>query len=859
VAGIAFTLVAVGLPAVSASASPRPARGFDIPSSATVRPLGEIADGTCPQGFLPYACKPDSPGWPYPGITFPMTEPGMGIPLGGIGAGSFMINQSGMFGPWFFGGSQDKAWESRALPQAAFHVREQVGNQPAQVRTLATEGSHAVDYTGAPLPTRSWEDPLPAWNTLSKGDADYSALYPFGWMNYKTFTTDVSMRFYSPIVANDEKQSSLPVANFDIRIANTTNQTTKVSTMFTMPNVAAHVGTQPATVREGLSSRYREDKANGIQAVTLSANSPNNTPDATKSEWTIAAKVAKGQSFSYTTSWNAAGDGSDVYKSFSASGALSDKPLDSSASAGAIDVSATLKPGEVTVIPFTLTWDFPQVSFDDNQTVWMRHYTNFYGARETKTNDYIAGSYPFNQSYAIARDALTTRDQTLARVLKWWQPIVDSKALPDAVKTGALNQLANVTFHTSLWEGGLASNTMPVVTGGQRIGSQVPGTHSYVGLDANSGGLSTLGQGGEIGIYSYIVYSQLFPFIERDRMENKAEAILASTTHGDPWDFGVNENDGDNPFIHWNQGTDSGPGLSWFLDRPAENVFRMYDYAQRNNDKKFLKSVYPAMKKTFAYLQKTIPADHALPEVPSANHPSPNLLSPQAMSNAYNGIPSNRFDSYVSSLYIVATEAMISAGKQVGEDRSVIAKLSSDLTRAKADFEKLFWVQDAGYYRYTVPEPGDTTPGNAMIATFLAQYLAERAQLPDVVDPAHYKRHLQTVAGFASGVTDPQGRPVGSNLLVASAGSSGSIWPQANYAFAANLISAGKRFGDRSLVASGVGFASGVAGQLWEVPEHGYEFNTPISYEATDTGSFLYPGWEGNLAAWQVVDVLTRR
>ncbi|MFJ4166926.1 GH116 family glycosyl-hydrolase [Microbacterium sp. NPDC089698] len=782
----------------------------------------------------------------------------MGIPLGGIGAGSFMINQSGTFGPWFFGGSQDKAWESRALPQAAFHVREQVGGQQAEVRTLATEGSHAIDYKNDILPTRSWEDPLPAWNILSKGDADYSALYPFGWMSYKPFKTDISMRFYSPIVANDEKQSSLPVANFDVRIANNTGKTAKVSTMLTMPNVAAHVGTEPATVREGLSSQYREDKAKGIKAVTLSADSPGNTPDAKKSEWTIAAKVSKGQTFSYTTSWNAAGDGSDVYRAFSANGNLSNAPLDSSSSAGAIDVSATLSPGEVAVIPFTLTWDFPQVSFDNNQTVWMRHYTNFYGARESATNDYIEGSYPFNQSFAIARDALSKREQTLAKVLKWWQPIVESTALPDAVKKGALNQLANVTFHTSLWEGGLVSNSMPVVTGASRIGSQIPGTHSYIGLDANSGGLSTLGQGGEIGIYSYIVYSELFPFIERDRMENKAEAILASTTHGDPWDFSVNENDGDNPFVHWNQGTDSGPGLSWFLDRPAENIFRMYDYAQRNNDKKFLKFAYPAMKKAFTYLQKTIPSDYALPEVPSANHPSPDLLSPQAMSNAYNGVPSNRFDSYVSSLYILAVEAMISAGQQAGEDQSAITKFKSDLAAAKADFEKLFWLEDGGYYRYTLPEaPGGTD--NAMIATFLAQYLAERAQLPDVVNTGHYKRHLQTVHGFTAGLKDPQGRSIGANLLASSTTSSGSIWPQANYAFAANLASAGQRFDDKSLISEGVDLASAVAGQLWDVREHGYEFNTPISYEADDTGSFLYPGWEGNLAVWQLVDVLEWR
>lgn len=863
VLGLVAAISASALPALPADADndalkPKSEKGaFDIPSAATVRPLGQIAEGTCPTGWLPYECKEPSPGFPYP-ITFPMTVPGMGIPLGGIGAGSFMVNQSGTFGPWYFGGSQNNSWETRALPQAAFHVREQVGDEAPQVRTLATEGAHAVDYKGDALDARSWEDPLPAWNTLNAGEADYAALYPFGWMKYKPFKTDVSMRFYSPIVAKDEKRSSLPVAYFDVRIANDTGKTAKVSTMFTMPNAGGHEGRQPATVREGLSSQYRDDKAKKIKAVTMSADSEANTPDAQKSEWTIAAAVEKDDSFSYTTSWNASGDGSDVYAPFSASGSLGDKPLDSSASAGAIAVSATLKPGEVKTIPFVLTWDFPQVAFDNNSTVWMRHYTNFYGAKETANNDYVQGSYPFHQSYAIAKDALVDRDKNLRDVQKWWSPIVESKATPDGLKEAALNQLANVTFHTALWEGGLVSNTSPISGDGRRIGTAVPGTHNYLGLDSNSGGLSTLGQGGEIGIYSYNVYSDLFPFIERDRMRNKVEAIMANSTHGDPWDFSMTEFEGDNPFIAWKQGTDSGPGLSWFLDRPAINVFRMFDYADRQKDKDFLKFAYPAMKKTYAYLQKTIPADYALPEVPSANHPNPGLLSPQPMANAYNGTPSNRFDSYVSSLYILATEAMVAAGERMGEDRAVIADFRADLRAAKKDFERLFWVEKGGYYRYTLPEKeGD--PQDSMIATFLAQYLAERAELPDVVPLDKYASHLKKTNTFTTGSTDGQGRLLGAQLLGSATGATGSINPMANFSFAANLVSAGKRTRDQELVSEGLTAAGAVAAQLWDVREHGYEFNTPGSYETYDTGSYVYPSWEGNLSVWQLIDVLNRK
>ena len=851
----ASAVVGSGILAVPAAAVDQDS-AFDIPAAATVRSLGEISAGSCPPGFLPYACKEPNPNFPYP-ITFPLTVPGMGIPLGGIGAGSFMINQSGSFGPWYFGGSQNTAWETRALPQAAFHVREQVGSSAPTVRTLATEGAHQVDYKGDELDERSWEDPLSGWNELDKGDAEYAALYPFGWMSYEPFQTDVSMRFYSPIVAGEDRRTSLPVAYFDVQIANDTNEPADVSTMFTMPNVAAHAGTQPETVREGLTSSYSEDAATNIHAVTLSSDSDENTPDAYKSEWTLAAVVDDDESFSYTTSWNADGDGADVYAPFSADGNLGNEPLDDSSSAGAISVSASLAPGESKTIPFVLTWDFPQVAYNDNSTVWMRHYTNFYGAKTDAKNDYIEGSYPFHQSFAIARDALAEREKNLADVLEWWSPIVDDPHVPEGLKEAALNQIANVTFHTQLWEGGLVRNNEPVVTGGPRPGSAIPGTHNYLGVDSNSGGFSTQGQGGEVGIYSYSVYADLFPTIERDRMRAKAEQILADTTEGDPWDFGMAENEGDNPFISWRQGTDAGPGLSWFLDRPAINVFRMYDYAVRNDDDEFFKFVYPAMKKTFGYLQKTIPNDVALPEVPSANNPSPDLLSPFPMSNVYNGIPSNRFDSYVSSLYILATEAMVESSIKAGEPKKVVAGLRADLAAARADFDKLFWVKDGGYYRYTLPNVGVSGEGDALLATFIAQYLAERADLPDVVNQPRYRKHLRTVAGFADNLTSPSGEFVGGNLLVNAEGSSAGIQVQANYSFAANLISAGQRSKDQALIDQGLRFGGAVAKQLWDVKEHGYEFNTAGSYEASDPSAFgAYPSWEGNLAAWQIVDVL---
>src|SRR3954462_12694007 len=115
-----------------------PAAGFTVPEAAYVRGLGDI------------------PATTASGVS------GRGIPLGGIGAGSFMVNQAGTFGPWEFGNGMH---EERILPQAALHVREQLEGGAPTTRTLATAHPQLGKL-------------LSGFKTLSPGDGSYSALYP---------------------------------------------------------------------------------------------------------------------------------------------------------------------------------------------------------------------------------------------------------------------------------------------------------------------------------------------------------------------------------------------------------------------------------------------------------------------------------------------------------------------------------------------------------------------------------------------------------------------------------------------------------------------------------------------------------
>lgn len=821
---------------------------FDVPDAALVRPLGSIAEDL--------------------GTPFPVPHrgtPGLGIPLGGIGAGSFMVNQSGTFGPWSFGSQQGTSWEMRALPQAAFHIREQADGQPATVRTLATDGP---DKPGTTDPL--WQSPLPAWNKLQPGEGSYAALYPFGFLSYEPFRTDVSMRFFSPIEAGKDRRTSLPVAYFDVRLANHTRSARSISVMFTMPNAPAHVaGTHgdesvsmgPESVRTGFDSRY--EKRGAVNAVTMSADSSQNTPDSAKSEWTIAADVPKNSRFSYTTSWNANGDGSDVYEPFAASGELPDRPIDSSDSAGAISVSVKLRPGEVTTVPFALAWDFPTVAFDNNQTVWMRHYTNFYGAKETKTNDYIAGSYPFRQGFNIARDALLDHDAALAAVRKWWQPIATERSYSPLLRTAALNQLSELVWNNSFWEGGLVSNDV-IPTGfthagpGQHLNAGVEDSHLFGIQDTIAGGTSGMGETTSIQAYNYRAYFELFPNVFRDRLLASIESVTRAP-NGNAHDLYSAKR---NPYITFGNaqdapiqgGTDSrppNPGTSQWLDSPAKFMYQWYTYAKATNDRTFLRQAWPAMQSEITWLKGTIaPGNHLPSDGPWMSNPF-NIVTQGPGPALFN-----------SQLYLLALTIAIETGKQLKTDGRYVRELKADLAAAKAEFEATFWDPDKKFYRFATAGPWSDAQ---TIAAFYAQHLAETAGLPDLIDASRHSTELRLHhADFRR--YDAAGDLTGAPLLTRDggvAGPDGTVpfevdWVMVgdNFAAAADYVDSGQRFRSQELQGFGIELGEAVAQQIWLKQENGLAFAAPWAWYPDNAQKYIYPGYSQALAVWELLEAI---
>jgi len=848
------------------------AESFEIPSTALIRPLGIIDPGPC-SAKLSQVCEGATPTlFETLNGGYPMSLAGLGIPLGGIGAGSFMVNQSGTFGPWNFGGGVDERWEVRILSQAAFHIREQVGDRPPLVRTLAVPGPQIIGKDG-PVVARSWGGPLPAWHALRPGDGSYAALYPFGWINYKPFQTAVSLRFFSPIVAREDRRSSLPMAYFDMHIANHAANSTRISVMFTMPNASPHESRTPVTVRSGLTASAFSDDSHGIKGVTLSSDGIDNTPDAKASEWTIATRPPVGGNFSYATSWNAHGDGSDIYLPFESSGTLVNTALDQSYSAGAIAVTVELTPGQEVAIPFVLSWDFPQVAFADNKLIYMRRYTDFYGARETAANDYIEGSYPFHQSKAIAIDALTEHDHNLAAVESWWKPLATDKAYSPILRTAALNQLYSIVFNDSFWEGGLVSNALKPSLG-RRAGISVPGLHLFATVDSGAG--NNAGNSLDVNSYDYLSYNLFFPNLERDRLIAFSEALENAPNYTDT---AADIKSG--PFVIFKDLPACAAGKDNFIDIPSKFIARAYAYSYLNHDEVFLQRLYPAMLKAFHCLENEVPEGKHLPVAAEmgrledsqsdAVNKRPRVFNFQRdfkllkWPNTFDTIFTSGPDSYDSELYLLSLEVMIETGRRLGVNPSEIGALNRRLTDAKAEFENTFWDAKQGYYAYTVtPRAGQDS---VLLDTFFAQHIAARLQLPDLVNIQRYQHQLMGSYSAFMSWRDPEGHLIGAPNMLAGKGvkewpllgvlgavQEEGVWPGVNYFVASTYVAAGRRFGNESLINDGIEMASAVSTQIWVNNKNGYVFNAPMSWDRSDTTWYIYPAYERELAIWDLMD-----
>jgi uncharacterized protein (DUF608 family) len=872
--------------------------GHVSPEAAYVRTLGAVSDGYC-NVFGDQQCRTGIPTPHLREAGAGLAVPGLGLPLGGVGAGSFMLNQCGTFGPWNMGGQPTVAyWEQRTLPQAAFHVREQVsGTATATIKTLAVPHENIA-------PQRKLGTVLPAWNTLKPGDGTYSVLFPFAWMTYNGFHSKISTKIWSPIVSNEDERTSMPVAFFDVEVSNPTEKIIKLSVMLTFPNAPAFA---TGSTRTGFYSRYDVDAASGIGGVTLGSDSPENTQDTEKSEWTIAAHPSAGQTLSYCTSWNGSGDGSDIYGPFSAvgtDGKLPNGQIDQSASAGAVAISVTLEPGQTQRIRFALSWDFPQVYHDSNdgktRAVWMRRYTAFLGGKQTPANDYVQGSYPFKQGFNIARRELARYDASLAAVEEWWKPIAENREVPVWLRKASLNELYHVTFNGSFWESGLVSNSMPMsVAEGTfpRLGSTIPDTHIYFHTDGGGGGAET----NEVDMDSsgYLCFTKLFRSMELGQIRPLLQMVrqnpigigrviqqtfkstgpyITQTASFQRMPATMPPIPGSPPAGTKDLGELFEPsGGDSFRDCPHKLIYRTYALIKFYDDNDLLVYGYAPMLKALQYSQIFRPEGSHLPTDPPSNNP-PNTMD-QAVVNGH-GI--YNCGLYLLSLQILSTITSKAARLGVREATLQIqSMLDRELVAAKKEFERIFWNPQTGRYRFCdgTGGIGDRTgkiwnrfkpvaaPDSVWLESFAGQLVAMELGLPDLINLEHARLHLNNTLDQFIRFRDRKGRLMGGPIILKPDFSIfpsslktteiNEVIPGIAFLAAAAAVRIGRKVGDKGIVEKALQLGEGCAIRIYDDENSGLAFNSPESWFVDDETVTRFPAYTRTRSVWSLYDAVS--
>src|ERR1700728_1205862 len=238
-----------------------------------------------------------------------------GAPVGGFGSGTFSRTFRGDFTRWHM-----KAGVHKYAPVYAnqFAVFQQVeGEAHGVARALMTD--HPTDGT---LASWQWDYPV--------GAGEYAALYPKAWYDYRwnQFPAHLVLDQFSPLLPNNYRESSYPVAAYRWHAENTTSRPVTVSVLLSWTNMVGWFRTFTRDFQgapnQGNHNRFSSEQiATGtMKGIVFERNRAGGALREADGQFAIAALNAPGVEVSYLTSFAADGDGKAVWASFARDGRL---------------------------------------------------------------------------------------------------------------------------------------------------------------------------------------------------------------------------------------------------------------------------------------------------------------------------------------------------------------------------------------------------------------------------------------------------------------------------------------------------------------------------------------------------------
>jgi len=771
--------------------------GDTIPKAAWKRGIGQPLENA---------------GGVKPALVHGMIDDGywQGAPVGGFGAGTFSRTYRGDFSRWHVKSGVHK-YQTVWSNQFAMFQQQEGGEATAQVLT-------AAHPEGGQLSSWKWDYPVSA--------GDYYSLYPKSWYDYRweKFPAHVTLEQFSPVLPDNYRESSYPVAVYRWHAENPTDKPVTVSVLLSWTNMLGWFRDfgpdMKGALDQGNHNRFVDEAGpNGhVKGIIFDRLHPGGVKSDFDGQWAIASVEAPGVEISYQTTFLPFG-GDEVWKPFSKDGRLANDNQSWTSSgeplAAAIAVRFTLKPGEKRVVPMTIAWDMPVAEFGSGRR-WYKHYTDFYGT--TGTN-----------AWKIAKDGLENSSKWSDAIDDWQAKYVNDESKPLWYRGELFNEMYILTDGGSFW-----GRPVDAV-------AKTPATFSFMEC-FDYPFHSTL----DVLFYGDMPLTKFWPDLDKQLMRQFADTVPENLTEKYMWQWKSQETHSLEFRLRKAKGA-----VPHDLGIPEEDPFKLPNAFswQNTNDWKDLNSKFVLMiykdyvftgKKDTAFLRYTWPAvQEALEHLRQYDRIGDGL--PQG-----DNYPDQTYDvwivhgdsAYCGGLWLAALRAAEEIGRAVGDNAAANKYHDWFLKGQKTYIDKLW---SGEYFRYdTQSEYRD----NVQADQLAGQWYANMTGLGDLVPRDMQTKALKKIydlnvmkfgkgeMGAANGIA-PDGTIITTNEQVQE------VWTGTTFGLAALMLSDG-------LKDEGYHTAWGVYHTTYET--QGYWFRTPEAWD--ETGHFRASMYMRPAAIW---------
>ncbi|HET9741573.1 MAG TPA: non-lysosomal glucosylceramidase [Terriglobales bacterium] len=724
-----------------------------------------------------------------------------GAPVGGFGAGTFSRSYRGNFERWHIKPGVDK-YEN--VPANQFAVFTQVEGEKPFAQVLST---------GKPAGGQ-----LSSWNwTYPAGAGEYAALYPKSWFAYRSPQLPIMLTLeqFSPVLPNNYKESSYPVALYNWYAENPGSKPVTVSILFSWTNMVGWFRDQTRGFSGAINDQdkniYRtEQTQNGtMQGMVFDRLRTEPVTEEWDGQFAIASLSSPGVEITYTTALFPDGPGTEVWQPFSTTGRLTnfDPGLASAGEpwAAAIAVRFTLAPKEKRMVPMALAWDLPIIQFGGGRK-WVRHYTRFFDASGTN-------------AWKIARTALENDQQWSQGIDAWQKPFIEDESKPLWYRGELFNELYILTDGGTVWARELESGA------NRQNATDEPDSFSYLECyDYTYYGTS------DVRFYGSFPLLKWWPDIEKQAMreytatvaqsnpqkyiwawkaqhDRKLELMQRKTAGSVPHDLGAPAED---PFVNVNQYNYQ--DVSNWRDLNSKYVLMIWrDYVfTGSKDTDFLRNSWNAIKMAMEHLRQYDTNGDGLIE--------------------NGGFPDQTYDNWIArgesaysgGLYLAALRATSQIARTLG-DNNTVQSYDEVYRRADAAYIQHLW--NGTYFDYDTGSPYKT---DIMAEQLAGQWYATLTGLGDLVPQNMQHLALQhvfdyNVMKFQNGTMGAingigaNGQPLHENEQVEE------VWTGTTFGVASHMLAEGMR--DQAFKT-----AEGVYNVVWK--DRGYFFRTPEAYDS---------------------------